>query len=232
MRIFALLILTLTLLHSTTISGEIYDADSMKVLNNTIVTVEGSGGHIILQQLSDSPYSIDVESGNYTVRAYHFQNGTLTYYSDYKVLVNQNNVQLDLVLLPYELLSLSPGFTPPPAVNHANLDGNSNNTKDSDPPYLLYFSILIILILILALAYWFFTKKKIEQPTEKFEPDHDCQVVLKILRENEGRMIQKELREILGFSETKMSLIITELEVSGCIKKIKKGRENILKLVK
>ena len=65
---------------------------------------------------------------------------------------------------------------------------------------------------------------------EKYELDEDSKKILKILEEREGRMMQRELREILNFSETKMSLIMAELETTGHIKRIKRGRENIVKL--
>ncbi|MFH1785133.1 MAG: hypothetical protein ABH842_01775 [Candidatus Micrarchaeota archaeon] len=229
MRLLVLFMLCLTLLHSTTISGKIYDADNMKPLNNTIITVENSDNNVVLQQVCDSPYNVEIETGNYTFRAYYFDNGSLKYYSDYNIQVNQNNMQLDLILMPYELLSLSPGFNPPPAVNPSNTVNNSNPNDQTIVDYSLYIIVLAIVI-VFTLA-WFFLRKT---PVTSLEPelDDDCIKVLKILGENEGRMVQKELREILKFSETKMSIIITELEVSGYIKKIKKGRGNVLKLVK
>jgi uncharacterized membrane protein len=44
----------------------------------------------------------------------------------------------------------------------------------------------------------------------------------------DGRATQKGLRKIIPFSESKISLVITELENEGKIKKIRKGRGNIL----
>ena len=40
------------------------------------------------------------------------------------------------------------------------------------------------------------------------------------MQDNEGRILQRELRQILNFSETKMSLIISEMEVLGLIKDV------------
>lgn len=234
MKQILFLILSLTLLHSTTISGEVFNGDSLKPMNSTILTIEDGSGHILLQRLIDSPYSVDVQPGSYTIRGYQFDNGTLVYYADYQVQISSDNMQLDLVLLPYELQMLSPGFVPPPAVNPSNIINGNNGKTENIYPYLLILSVLLIL------AYWFFIRKSDKQHHPKIqeenqqenEPDEDCQKVIIILKENDGRMVQKELREITGFSETKMSLIVTELEVSGYIKKIKRGRGNILKLVK
>ncbi len=74
-------------------------------------------------------------------------------------------------------------------------------------------------------------EEKTKHKIKEHELDEKGKKVLKILKENEGRMIQKELRNIFNFSETKMSLVITKLESLGLVKRIKKGRENILKLI-
>lgn len=56
-------------------------------------------------------------------------------------------------------------------------------------------------------------------------PEH----VLSILRKNDGRMTQKELRkELMHLSEAKVSLLLTELEHKGKIEKIKRGRGNVV----
>ncbi len=46
--------------------------------------------------------------------------------------------------------------------------------------------------------------------------------------QKEKRLTQKELRKGFPFSEAKMSLILAELEHDGSIRKIKKGRGNVL----
>jgi len=53
--------------------------------------------------------------------------------------------------------------------------------------------------------------------------------VLEIIKK-EQRLTQKELRKKLPWSEAKVSLIVADLEERGLIKKIKKGRGNILKM--
>jgi uncharacterized membrane protein len=56
----------------------------------------------------------------------------------------------------------------------------------------------------------------------------DCRDVLTIMEKNGGRITQLELRKLLPYSEAKVSLIVSDLESRGIIKKIKKGRGNIL----
>ncbi|NOQ28524.1 MAG: hypothetical protein GQ566_00280, partial [Methanosarcinales archaeon] len=76
-----------------------------------------------------------------------------------------------------------------------------------------------------------------EEPGELEELEHgdaesaipsDLQEVLSIIREHEGRITQKDLRLLLNCSEAKASLMITDLEDRGLVKKVKKGRGNVI----
>lgn len=56
----------------------------------------------------------------------------------------------------------------------------------------------------------------------------DCREVLAIMEKNGGRITQLDLRKALPYSEAKVSLIVSDLENRGLVKKIKKGRGNVL----
>lgn len=56
----------------------------------------------------------------------------------------------------------------------------------------------------------------------------DCKSVITTIDKNGGRITQLELRKMLPYSEAKISLIISELEDAGYLKKIKRGRGNVL----
>lgn len=73
-------------------------------------------------------------------------------------------------------------------------------------------------------------RKKVQESKEIRENDQEqLEEVLNIIRKHEGRIKQKILRkELLHWSEAKISLIVTELEHKGKIEKIKKGRGNVL----
>jgi uncharacterized membrane protein len=51
------------------------------------------------------------------------------------------------------------------------------------------------------------------------------------VRSEGGRTTQKDLRRAIPYSEAKISLMIAELESQGKLKKIKKGRGNIIILL-
>ncbi|KAB3547228.1 MAG: MarR family transcriptional regulator, partial [ANME-2 cluster archaeon] len=76
-----------------------------------------------------------------------------------------------------------------------------------------------------------------EEPGELEELEHgdaesaipsDLQEVLSIIREHEGRITQKDLRMRLNCSEAKASLMVTDLEDRGLVKKVKRGRGNVI----
>ena len=56
----------------------------------------------------------------------------------------------------------------------------------------------------------------------------DLQEVISIIRGEGGRITQKELRARLRYSEAKVSLMITDLEDRRIVKKVKKGRGNVI----
>lgn len=64
-----------------------------------------------------------------------------------------------------------------------------------------------------------------------FDPEHMDKYaleVMQILQRSGNRMTQKDIRAQVSIGEAKVSLIISELENYGLVKKIKKGRGNIL----
>jgi len=68
------------------------------------------------------------------------------------------------------------------------------------------------------------TQKKLPLSAELLE-------ILDIIRGHKGRITQKDLRSRLDYSEVKVSLLLSELEKRGNIKKFKNGRENIVVLL-
>ncbi len=254
------LLLTLTLLHSATLFGEVYDADNFSKLNNTILKIESQS--FTTQIIVNSPYSIEIPEGRYDLTAVHYNEGKIDYIVKQNILVNGSQTKFDLVLIPYELYLL----TPAPASETADVSNDGNDIlkpierSNYDLPIVIGFALAII-----GFGYLLFksmgSREKLvdarglsveekqnveqrktrdaerktensEQETMDYLPDKEAREVLKILKENEGRMYQKELREILNWSEAKMSITITELEVAGLLKRFKKGRDNMLKLLK
>ena len=70
------------------------------------------------------------------------------------------------------------------------------------------------------------SREKLEK--EEREEKEDLKKVIDFIKKEGGRTTQKDIRQQFPQSEAKISLIITELEDKGVIKKIKKGRGNII----
>lgn len=68
-----------------------------------------------------------------------------------------------------------------------------------------------------------------ETPDTESLPD-DLGEVLDIILQAGGRLTQKELRSKLRCSEAKVSLMVTDLEDRGLVRKVKQGRGNIILL--
>jgi len=65
---------------------------------------------------------------------------------------------------------------------------------------------------------------------EQEEPGYIDRAI-KIIKDNDGRITQKQLRkEMMDLSESKVSLILTELEHKGKVEKVKRGRGNVILL--
>lgn len=69
----------------------------------------------------------------------------------------------------------------------------------------------------------FSKEKKPELPKE-------LQEVVSFIKKEGGRATQKEIRKEFPLSEGKVSLMISDLEEKGVVKRIKKGRGNIVVL--
>lgn len=247
MRCFVALLLVLTLVHSTTLFGDIYEADHFTKLNNTIVKVDGPA---TTQIIADEKYSVTVPEGEYKITAVHYEEGKIDYITEEEIVASGSETKFDLALIPYELYLL----TPKPASETANVS-SGNGSEIPKPPEEANNDLLYIVagaIAIIGIVFVIFRRRQVadkitKQNTEPetpssgsktqdsemgYLPDKEARNVLKILKENEGRMYQKELREILNWSEAKMSITITELETAGLVKRFKKGRDNMLKLLK
>jgi uncharacterized membrane protein len=72
--------------------------------------------------------------------------------------------------------------------------------------------------------------KKTSEPLSQ-GPSAEESEVMQRLSESGGSIGQKDLRKALHVSEAKASMLVSELERKGLVKKIKKGRGNLVKIV-
>ncbi|MBI5046417.1 hypothetical protein HZC07_01665 [Candidatus Micrarchaeota archaeon] len=209
--VFAMLLATSS--YAGFVYGEIYQSNLERV-NKTIIKVDGSFSY---QQVTNKGnYSFFLPDGSYNISASVLDgDGNAILYVNEPIKVGKEDQKLDLVLKPI-------------------------NKNDTNSIVLVVFVILVIIVA--GLIFFLFNTKKSEKnehgipakeagtevKKQTHELDPDAKKVLEIVH-GDQRITQKELREIVNFSDAKLSLILGELESIGEIKKFKRGRGNIIK---
>jgi len=131
---------------------------------------------------------------------------------------------LDLVLFP-DVAVQSTGNT--------TVEPDSFNYWEPVDQSLPYLSMASILLLVWALYYskvlYERDKPSKDKPSRDSSEDleEDAQEVLSFIQA-EQRLTQKRIREEFHYSQSKISLILTDLEDRGLIRKIKRGRGNVI----
>lgn len=224
------------------IHGSIYNLELEK-LEKAVVDISTSPKQRMVS--ADGTYAFTVEKGVYVIRAQYKENATLLTTEERVVVKEDGSYVFDLFLLPSfeaedEILA------------ETSLDVDDVLIEEKRVVRYGIFAVSGIIVLIaIYLFYQFMTnperrKKKAPAPEsgqrekerekEKEEEkegddrveDKVAETILALLKKNDGRATQKELRKHLPLSEAKISLVLTELESAGKIRKIKKGRGNII----
>lgn len=182
--------------------------------NKTLIRIEGKFTYQMITNSSN--YSIFLPDGEYSLNSYGIdQHGEITSSVSNKLNIGADDQRIDI------LLKKNDNFT-------------------------LYFLSGIVILAVIALSYVYMKKNSSPKPQiveeeiieetqlaeiKKEELDEEAKKVIAVIESNDKRITQKELRETLGFSEAKLSLILSELESIGVVKKFKRGRGNIVKKI-
>lgn len=153
----------------------------------------------------DSSYVFNLPEGNYIITAY----SEAKEYSikENVTITSEGEFNLDLILFQ-------------------NID---DEIEDIDIPELTSVStiwtyvLIVWLVIVFVILYLMRSAKKLGS-----DLDDELDQVRKFIKESGGRVNQKDIRKKFPWSEAKISLIITELEDKKLIKKIKKGRTNVI----
>jgi len=126
----------------------------------------------------------------------------------------QGDFRLDLILFPnFELEE--------EILKEAELEVEDLEEKDYTVP--------IIFAVILGIGIILYLISKLIKSKEEIEAD-EAKKIIEFIKKHGSRITQKDIRKNFPSSEAKISLILTELEEKGIIKKIKRGRGNIIVL--
>lgn len=216
-----LVLICLNLALAATLKGSIYNSN-LELEKNVLVEVNT----VPLQKMLavDGTYTFNLPPGKYNLHAY-----TSNFISNEEIeIVSEGEYVRDVFLIP----SLGEEDV---VDEDANVTIVSENILEESRG--LYWTIgIIILVVLMAVVFVYFSfkrkkgylkeaeQKSVSELKEELaqEPGYLDETIA-IIKKHEGRIHQKELRkEMLHLSESKISLILTELEHKGKIEKIKK----------
>jgi uncharacterized membrane protein len=220
---------------AATVYGTIYSwSDFEKPLKNAILEINTIP--VQSKVANDGTYSFDdLSPGNYTIRAKYYRNNVLDLADEEQIQImeDEGRFNIDLLLFPPN----DPELEYLGDINLSSdieIKGESNLTS-----YIILFLFLIAAVIALYFRPW---KKKTpiseaasgsiaQQPTampKTKELPEDLHELYALIMKKGGRVTQKELRGEMKCSEAKVSLMLDDLEDRGRIKKIRKGRSNII----
>jgi len=210
--------------YSATIQGDVYDLELNK-LTDVIIEINSEPKQTFVAK--NSTYLFDVPIGNYIITARQRSQDLIT--QELVKVKDNGNYNIDLILMPsfeieQELLN---------STEESELDEFIEENNDYQYVYQIILALFIICFLIVA-GFYVNRKLKLKRRDQKEvnknneKEDILTKKLIEFIKKQDGRVTQKDIRKQFTYSEAKISLIITELESKGVIKKIKKGRGNII----
>lgn len=206
-----------SIVFAATITGTIYD-ENLIPATDVLVTINTVPEQRMLSK--DGMYSFALPLGNYTLQARYMRAET-TFLTTEQVFIEQAGVfQFDLFLLPSFDQEL-----PTNVITNTSIIEQQERAPNVVRGTLTRFFIVTTILLLVYFVYRVVvlrTRKVISEATPLEEQ------LVTLLKNNDGRMTQKNIRKNFSHSEATMSLLLTELEEKKIIEKIKKGRTNII----
>ncbi|WP_456478824.1 helix-turn-helix transcriptional regulator [Geoglobus ahangari] len=196
------------------IEGKVYSWETFEPLKNCIVTINTTP--VQRYVAVNGSYMFEVEPGVYLLEAYYY--GDITLYANETVRITENGTyRIDLLAQPVieELNASAPEIS----------FELGNGKRESSWPVVPVF---IALTVVIAASGYLIIRRKSEKRDDEEELPEDLEELLAIIRRSGGRITQKELKQLTGYSDAKISLMLTDLERRGKIERVKKGRGKII----
>jgi len=206
-----LFLLLLPVVHGATIHGGVYDFSLQKVDN---VKVEINTEPIQRDITENGEYAFDVNIGEYILRAEQLEDGMLISMAEEKVVVKEEgDFVVDIILFPEldQPVNL-------PEIDEKEISPSEKPGVDN----IIWFIALCVGLFVLCYI--------LKRSHHEVKTSGETEELITFLKRQGGRATQKEIRKAFPHSEAKTSLLLTELENDGKLKKIKKGRGNIIVL--
>jgi uncharacterized membrane protein len=206
-------------------------------------------------------YSFSLDRGTYSILARSGGNSTDALYARENVTITQDggDYVIDLILFPADDFSDISFFDEnvTPIATEEPVDVPTAQPQQAPNMGAMLLLALVLIILVAGAGAFILLGRrappaKPEKPVEPAPPapeepvlpplpptvsgdatlPDDLREVVRIIERNGGRITQLDLRKALPYSEAKVSLMVTDLENRGIVKKIKKGRGNVIILNK
>jgi uncharacterized membrane protein len=202
--------------YAAVIHGTVYDLD-LNAVSQAVVEINTVPNQVMVAK--NGTYSFNVPQGNFVISANLPKLGLST--SEEITVKQEGSYILDLILFP--------DISEEESLMNESLDVVVYE-EPSAPQYWMWAIPVLVLLAVVAAVYWKKHRKgpsgEHKQSAAKAKPD--LAEIIAFIRKEGGRTTQKELRKAIPYSEAKISLMIAELESKGKVKKIKKGRGNII----
>lgn len=221
---------TVSQVQAARIYGNIYDTN-IELLENVVVSVNSTPKQTLIA--ADGAYSFELAPGNYMIEAI-YSGKEIIYTKENIIIAAEGSYVLDLIL--FETLEIEELEFDESDV--ALIDNFFNEAQKGPGARDIALTILFIALIIAgSITYLIFRHKKLKKGKTRLKkrkvkekipsPDETLNKVINFIRK-EKRTTQKEVRKQLGMSEAKVSLLVTDLEDRKIVRKIKKGRGNII----
>ncbi|MEA3429897.1 MAG: hypothetical protein U9R08_01355 [Nanoarchaeota archaeon] len=229
---FLIFILTSSFVMSANLYGSVYDPD-LNIQPKTRIEINTVPKQVYFS--NDGHYNFPVFKGNFTIFVTYSENDLLVSYVEKNIsIINNKDYLFDLVLsskIENEVLDLE-------IVEAGVAEEEVVEEKKISSIIGLLLLIAVIISMIILVSYSFrkvtrMIKEDLEELSEKSEVKSKVEDlldkrILDFIVLNGGEVLQKEIRKQFFSSEAKISLVLTELEHLGKVKKIKKGRGNVI----
>ena len=254
--VILLLINTAQAAGTATIHGAVYEWYTFQPMENAIIEVNSTPPQSIVARYG--LYSFNLASGNYLITAKYYQNNTLTSFAEETITITDDgDYVLDLLLFP----AYSDELVNETELSEITEDFDEETIAIQDDKNSGYIYLLAIILIFAIVRFSIYAYKKqssekgniseesvVAMPEKEYidtpeEPEQNVEIkttaslpsdlleIMDIIKANDGRITQKELRSKLKYSEAKVSLMVSDLEQRGLIEKFKKGRGNIIRIV-
>lgn len=204
------------------ISGTVFDY-TLSPVSNAVVSINTSPRQQMIAQ--NATFLFELSPGAYMLSAKSFSGNRLIASYEEELTVRDNGIYvMDLILFP-NLEDDEELFE--------DLNVTLPEVSDITSPHTSRWYYWIIPVVGFALVASFLAyryRKRLVHHTKDDAVSDDIALQVLTLIKKHHRISQRDIRREVPVSEAKISLVLAELEAKGAIKKIKKGRGNIIVL--